>query len=75
MDSGGQGQVSFGIDFGTTNSAVAMVHPGGAVQLVRFSFRGEEIPSCRSVLYFEQWKTSTGLRRVHGYSGPDAIER
>ena len=75
MDSGGQGQVSFGIDFGTTNSAVAMVHPGGAVQLVRFSFRGEEIPSCRSVLYFEQWQTSTGLRRVHGYSGPDAIER
>lgn len=71
----GQPQVFFGIDFGTTNSAVAMLIPGKEIQLARFSFRGEEIPSCRSVLYFEQWKTLNGQRRVHGYSGPGAIER
>ena len=71
----GQPQVFFGIDFGTTNSAVAMLIPGKEIQLTRFSFRGEEIPSCRSVLYFEQWKTLNGQRRVHGYSGPGAIER
>ena len=68
-------QVYFGIDFGTTNSAVAMFVPGKGIELARFSFRGEEIPSCRSVLYFEQEKSASGQRRVHGYSGPAAIER
>jgi hypothetical chaperone protein len=70
-----QRQVFFGIDFGTTNSAVAMRRPGEEVQLVRFSFRGEELPSCRSVLYFETSKTASGQRRVHSYSGPEGIER
>ncbi|UWZ85007.1 Hsp70 family protein [Occallatibacter riparius] len=65
----------FGIDFGTTNSAVALLEPGGEVRLARFSLRGQETPACRSVLYFEQHKSSTGMRRVHGYSGLDAIER
>jgi hypothetical chaperone protein len=68
-------QVSFGIDFGTTNCAVAMARPGKQIQLADFSFRGESIPVCRSVLYFEQWKTANGQRRVHGYSGAEAIER
>ena len=68
-------QVYFGVDFGTTNSAVAMLQPGKELQLVRFSFRGEETLSCRSVLYFEQLKAANGQPRVHGYSGPGAIER
>jgi hypothetical chaperone protein len=75
MRSSGHDQVSFGIDFGTTNSAVAMLQPGKGVQLAQFSFRGEVVPACRSVLYFEQWKGASGQRRVHGYSGPGAIER
>jgi hypothetical chaperone protein len=68
-------QAFFGIDFGTTNSAVALLQPGGEVRLAQFTFRGQETPSCRSVLYFEQSKSASGMRRVHGYSGPDAIER
>ena len=68
-------QVFFGIDFGTTNCAVAMLQPDRGIRLTNFSFRGEAVPVCRSVLYFEQWKTANGQRRVHGYSGPDAIER
>src|SRR4051812_26733317 len=68
-------QFFFGIDFGTTNCAVAMAQPGEEVQLANFSFRGDAIPVCRSVLYFEPWKTANGQRRVHGYSGPAAIER
>jgi hypothetical chaperone protein len=72
---GARGEVFFGIDFGTTNSAVALLEPGGDVRLARFSLRGQETPSCRSVLYFEQSQTSTNMRRVHGYSGPEAIER
>jgi hypothetical chaperone protein len=75
MGSGERDQVSFGIDFGTTNCAVAMLQPGGKIQLANFPFRGEAIPVCRSVLYFEQWKTANGQRRVHGYSGPEAVER
>jgi hypothetical chaperone protein len=75
MASGDREQAFFGIDFGTTNSAVAMVQPGTGVQFANFSFRGQAIPVCRSVLYFEQWKTPHGQRRVHGYSGPEAIER
>ena len=75
MVSSNREQVFFGIDFGTTNCAVAMLQPGGAIRLANFSFRGEAVPVCRSVLYFEQWKTTHGQRRVHGYSGPEAIER
>lgn len=52
-----------------------MFEPGKEVQLVRFPFRGEKISACRSVLYFEQSRTATGQRRVHGYSGMGAIER
>ncbi len=75
MGSGDPGQVYFGIDFGTTNSAVTMLQPGRGVQLAQFSFLGEAIPVCRSMLYFEQWRTANGERRVHGYSGTGAIER
>ena len=52
-----------------------MLGPGKELELARFFFRGEEILSCRSVLYFEQSKAASGQRRVHGYSGPGAIER
>src|SRR5215469_14185169 len=75
MGSAGQEEIFFGIDFGTTNSAVAMLRPGKEPQLARFSFRGEEMPACRSVLYFEQSKTARGQRHVHGWSGTEAIER
>ena len=63
-----------GIDFGTTNSSVALLGEDGQVKLTTFSFRGEPIPSFRSVLYFEQAKTAGGIKRTHGYTGPDAIE-
>ena len=68
-------QAFIGVDFGTTNSAAALYQPGQPVQLARFAFRGESVPSCRSVLYFEQSRTAAGMRRVHGFSGPEAIER
>ena len=74
MALGNREQVFFGIDFGTTNCAIAMLQPGKEIELANFSFRGEAIPVCRSVLYFEQWKAASGQRRVHGYSGPEAIE-
>lgn len=64
-----------GIDFGTTNSSVALVNGERKVELASFIFLGGETFSSRSVLYFEQLKGSGGIKRTHGLSGPAAIER
>jgi hypothetical chaperone protein len=65
---------SIGIDFGTTNSSVALVTPGAPVELASFSFLGASIPSFRSVLYIEQIKAANGVKRSHSLTGPAAIE-
>lgn len=64
-----------GIDFGTTNSSVALIDGNARVELASFTFLGSESLSSRSVLYFEQLKTPEGMKRTHGLSGPAAIER
>src|SRR5580693_1527929 len=63
-----------GFDFGTTNSSVAIVDEHGEVQLSSFPSGGRETLSFRSVLYFEQYKTSEGAKRTHALAGPAAIE-
>ncbi|MGO9437527.1 MAG: Hsp70 family protein [Terracidiphilus sp.] len=62
-----------GIDFGTTNSSVARVN-GAGVELASFTFQGATTESFRSVLYFEQVKSASGVKRTHGLTGPAAIE-
>jgi hypothetical chaperone protein len=64
-----------GIDFGTTNSSVAVVTSDSTVDLASFSFSGGETLASRSVLYFEQVQSAGGIKRTHGLSGPAAIER
>ena len=64
-----------GIDFGTTNSSVALVTGDSTVELATFTFAGTETLSSRSVLYFEQGKAPGGMKRTHGLSGHAAIER
>ncbi len=64
-----------GIDFGTTNSSVALVTADSKVELASFTFAGSETLSSRSVLYFEQLTAPGGMKRTHGLSGPAAIER
>jgi hypothetical chaperone protein len=64
-----------GIDFGTTNSSVALVTENANVELASFTFAGSETLSSRSVLYFEQLTSPGGMKRTHGLSGPAAIER
>ncbi len=64
-----------GIDFGTTNSSVALATGDSRVELASFTFAGSETFSSRSVLYFEQVKSATGIKRTHTLSGPAAIER
>jgi hypothetical chaperone protein len=61
--------LKIGIDFGTTNSSVAITHPTGTVELVRFPTASAATESFRSVLYLEQQKG-----RVASSTGPQAIE-
>src|SRR5580765_7382551 len=55
-----------GVDFGTTNSAVAFVDAGGAPRLAQFPTAQGPRPTFPSVLYFEPGKPSV--------AGTDAIE-
>jgi hypothetical chaperone protein len=63
-----------GIDFGTTNSSVALATKNSQVKLASFPFCGAETPSFRSVVYFEQLQSGTGAKRTHSLTGPAAIE-
>jgi hypothetical chaperone protein len=56
-----------GIDFGTTNSSVALARDDNSIEPVRFRTRSGMTETYRSVLYFEH--------RVPGIGGPSAIER
>jgi hypothetical chaperone protein len=63
---------AIGIDFGTTNSSIAIL-ADGEVELLSFSSRQGPTPSYRSVLYLEQIKTA-GRTQLKSFTGPGAIE-
>jgi hypothetical chaperone protein len=64
-----------GIDFGTTNSSIAIARPDGTVQLARFPFSGQTTDTYRSLLYFEQM-AGDGLTplKTFCWTGPAGIE-
>jgi hypothetical chaperone protein len=64
---------AIGIDFGTTNSSLALA-TGDSVQLVRFPSGSGSTESFRSVLYLEPHKKA-GRRHIQSWTGPVAIER
>jgi hypothetical chaperone protein len=62
---------ALGLDFGTTNSAVALATAGEAPRLARFSSGHGDTETFRSILFFE----GGGLRHPNAaYAGPSAIE-
>ena len=62
-----------GIDFGTTNSVVAMLSPDGSVQSQRFSLGNAQFDVFRTVLCF--WsETERGRHQLRHAAGPAAIE-
>lgn len=64
---------ALGLDFGTTNSAVALAVAGHAPRLARFPYGQGETETFRSILFFE----GGGLKHRKGegsYAGPSAIE-
>jgi hypothetical chaperone protein len=64
-----------GFDFGTTNSAVALLDQNSGIQLASFPSLAGPIESVRSVLYIEHLKTGSGSRKAHALTGAAAIER
>jgi hypothetical chaperone protein len=64
---------AIGIDFGTTNSSIALATDGGEVQLAQFPSMGEVTASYRSLLYLEQRK-ERGVNAPKSWSGPEGIE-
>jgi hypothetical chaperone protein len=63
---------ALGIDFGTTNSSIALARDGG-VELVSFPTATGVTESFRSVLYLEQLKHA-GRTQIKSFTGPAAIE-
>lgn len=61
-----------GIDFGTTNSAVALAHDDGRAELIGFPSGAGETTTFRSVLYFDPERR--GRRGVpEPWTGPQAL--
>jgi hypothetical chaperone protein len=61
-----------GLDFGTTNSALAVMHTDGTVQLATFQDNGQMATTFRSVLYFFH-PDEDAYRDEHVVAGPQAI--
>jgi hypothetical chaperone protein len=72
-EDGMQDAAAIGLDFGTTNSALAWVGEDGRSRLVRFESARGPVPTFRSVLYFERGEDGEGP--LVGHAGPGAIER
>jgi hypothetical chaperone protein len=64
---------TIGIDFGTTNSSIALAGPSGEVQLAKFPYLGSLTDAYRSLLYLEQAKED-GRNTLKSWTGPEGIE-
>lgn len=62
-----------GIDFGTSNSGLALIEGDGATRFAEFSLLGAQTPSYRSLLFFEP-EEQVPAQPVHYTAGVDAIE-
>ena len=63
-----------GFDFGTTNSAVAILNQKSEIELALFPSLSGPIEAVRSVLYIENVRTGGGARKAHTVAGAAAIE-
>ena len=66
---------ALGLDFGTTNSALALVNGEGTAQLAHFATEDGPTETFRSILYFDPKPVRGPLRRDGVAAGPEAIRR
>src|SRR5580704_9248950 len=66
--------VAIGIDFGTTNSSLALADPDSGVTLATFPLAGGITDAYRSLLYLEQIRQQNKLL-LKPWTGPEGIER
>jgi len=64
---------AIGIDFGTTNSSIALANNSGEVQLAKFPYLGDLTDSYRSLLYLQRVKEGS-VNRLQSWTGPEGIE-
>ena len=62
-----------GVDFGTSNTAIAVADAGGGTRFAEFRLLGDPTPSFRSLLYFDLEEQEVGDPTVYT-AGPQAIE-
>jgi hypothetical chaperone protein len=63
-----------GLDFGTTNSSIAIADKAGEVGLARFTHSGGTTESFRSLLYLERHREG-GRTTIKSWSGPRGIDQ
>jgi hypothetical chaperone protein len=63
-----------GIDFGTTNSAIALADKNASVSMAQFQANDQQTENFRSVLYFEQVREGN-RKNISANAGPSAIEQ
>src|SRR5580700_10155284 len=64
---------AIGIDFGTTNSSIALANSSDEVQLARFPYLGGLTDAYRSLLYLQRVKEG-GVNTLKSWTGPVGIE-
>jgi hypothetical chaperone protein len=66
--------MALGLDFGTTNSSIALVTASGEVEVAQFPAAAGFTESFRSLLYLERHREA-GRTTIKSWSGPEGIER
>ncbi len=66
--------MAIGLDFGTTNSSIAIASEDGGVRVASFAYQGTRTESFRSLLYLERHHEARRTA-IKSWAGPEGVER